>query len=63
MTDQEVDPSMQRAFTAISDSSKEESEDGEFENQSQLAIEQRDKYDFLTLIAKIDSEDDDTQKR
>ena len=45
------------------DLSEEEFEDGGFENQSLLAIEQSNKYDFLALIAEKDSEDDDNQSK
>ena len=59
MTNQEADLSTRRAFAAKGDLSEEEFEDGGFENQSLLAIEQSNKYDFLALIAKTDSEDDE----
>ena len=58
MTNQEADLSMRRVFAAMGDLSEEEFEDGGFENQSLLAIEQSNKYDFLALIAETDSEDD-----
>ena len=47
---------MKRTFAAMGDLLEEESEDEGFENQSLLAIEQSNKYDFLALIAEIDSE-------
>ena len=50
MTNQEADLSTKRAFAAMGDLSKEEFEDGGFENQSLLEIEQSNKYDFLALI-------------
>ena len=59
MTNQEADLSTRRAFAAMGDLSEEEFEDKEFENQSLLAIEQSNKYDFLALIAETDSEDDE----
>ena len=59
MTNQEADLSTRRAFAAMGDLSEEEFEDGGFENQSLLAIEQSNKYDFLALIAETDSEDDE----
>ncbi|XP_015075378.1 uncharacterized protein LOC107019377 [Solanum pennellii] len=59
MTNQEADLSTRRSFTAMGDLSEEEFEDGGFENQSLLAIEQSNKYDFLALIAETDSEDDE----
>ncbi|KAK6784021.1 hypothetical protein RDI58_017475 [Solanum bulbocastanum] len=51
MTNQEVDLSMKKAFAAIGGMSEDQSEDEETENQSLLAIEQTDKYDFLALVA------------
>ncbi|KAK6784555.1 hypothetical protein RDI58_018010 [Solanum bulbocastanum] len=51
MTNQEADLSMNKAFVAIGGMSKDESKDEEAENQSLLAIEQTDKYDFLALVA------------
>ncbi|KAG5620764.1 hypothetical protein H5410_005982 [Solanum commersonii] len=59
MSNQEADLSMKRAFAAMGNSSEEESEDGGFENQSLLAIEQTNKYDFLALIIETDSEDEE----
>ena len=59
MTNQIVDLSMKRTFAAMGDLLEEESEDEGFENQSLLAIEQSNKYDFLALIVVIDSEDDE----
>ncbi|XP_027773725.1 uncharacterized protein LOC114077619 [Solanum pennellii] len=59
MTNQEADLSTRRAFAAMGDLSEEEFEDGGFKNQSLLAIEQSNKYDFLALIAETDSEDDE----
>ncbi|KAG5590067.1 hypothetical protein H5410_040581 [Solanum commersonii] len=47
MTNQEADLSIKRAFAAMGGMS----EDEEAENQSLLAIEQSDKYDFLALVA------------
>lgn len=58
MTNQEADLSTRRAFAAMGDLSEEEFEDEGFENQSLLAIEQSNKYDFLALIAETDSGDD-----
>ena len=51
MTTQEADMSMKRAFAAIGNSSDEEFEGDETENQSLLALEQEDDYDFLALVA------------
>ena len=51
MTTQEADMSMKRAFAAMGNSSDEEFEGDETENQSLLALEQEDDYDFLALIA------------
>ncbi|KAH0685494.1 hypothetical protein KY290_016972 [Solanum tuberosum] len=51
MTNQESDLSMKKAFAAMGGMSEEESEDEESKNQSLLAIEQTDKYDFLALVA------------
>ncbi|XP_069146069.1 uncharacterized protein [Solanum lycopersicum] len=59
MTNQEADLSTRRAFATMGDLSEEEFEDGGFENQSLLAIEQSNKYDFLALIAETHSEDDE----
>ena len=50
---------MKRSFASMGDLSEEEFEDGRFENQSLLAIEQSNKYDFLALIAETDFEDDE----
>ncbi|KAG5572241.1 hypothetical protein H5410_062007 [Solanum commersonii] len=58
MTNQEDDLLMKRAFAAMGDSSEEEYEDGGFKNQSLLEIEQKDKYDFLALIAETELEDE-----
>lgn len=54
MTNQEADLSTKRAFAAMGDLSKEEFEDGGFENQSLFAIEQSN-----ALIAETDFEDDE----
>ena len=51
MTTQEADMSMKRAFAAMGNSSDEEFEGDETENQSLLALEQEDDYDFLALVA------------
>ncbi|XP_049372830.1 uncharacterized protein LOC125837800 [Solanum verrucosum] len=51
MTNQEADISMNKAFAAMGGMSEDESEDEEVENQSLLAIEKTDKYDFLALVA------------
>ena len=59
MTNQEADLSTKRAFAAMGDLSEEAFEDGGFKNQSLLAIEQSNKYDFLALHAETDSEDDE----
>ncbi|KAG5586599.1 hypothetical protein H5410_047033 [Solanum commersonii] len=47
MTNQKADLSMKKAFDAMGGMS----EDEKVENQSLLAIEQTDKYDFLGLVA------------
>ena len=47
MTNQEVDPSMKRAYATMEDSSKKQSEDKGFKNQSLLVLEQTNKYDFF----------------
>ncbi|KAH0672731.1 hypothetical protein KY290_024960 [Solanum tuberosum] len=51
MTNQEADISMKKTFATMGGMSEDESEDKEVENQSLLAIEQTDKYDFLALVA------------
>ncbi|KAG5611456.1 hypothetical protein H5410_022737 [Solanum commersonii] len=51
MTNQEADLLMKKAFAAMGGMPKDESKDEETKNQSLLAIEQTDKYDFLTLVA------------
>ena len=63
MTNQEADLSTKRAFAALGDLSEEEFEDGRFENQSLLAIEQSNRYDFFSLIAETDSEDDEEDNK
>ena len=63
MTNQEADLSTRRAFAAMGDLSEEEFEDEGFENQSLLAIEQSNKYDFLALHAETDSEDDEEHNK
>ncbi|KAG5579828.1 hypothetical protein H5410_050455 [Solanum commersonii] len=40
------------------DSLEEESKDKRFKNQSLLAIEETDKYDFLARVAKTESKDE-----
>ncbi|KAG5581728.1 hypothetical protein H5410_052355 [Solanum commersonii] len=45
---------MKKAFAAMGGMLEDESEDEETENQSLLAIEQTDKYDFLALVAIIE---------
>ncbi|KAH0765386.1 hypothetical protein KY285_001257 [Solanum tuberosum] len=57
MTNQEVDPSMNKAFATIGGMSEDESEDEETENQSLLAIKQTDKYDFLAPVAIVEPEE------
>ena len=42
---------MKKAFAAMGSSSNEESDDGEIENKSLVALEQSDKYEFLALVA------------
>ena len=59
MTNQEADISTRRVFAAMGNLSEEEFEDGGFKNQSLLAIEQSNKYDFLALIAETYFEDDE----
>ncbi|XP_069154457.1 uncharacterized protein [Solanum lycopersicum] len=59
MTNQEADLSMKRAFASVGDLSEEEFEDGRFENQSLLAMQKSNKYDFMALTAETDSEDDE----
>nr|XP_010322045.1 uncharacterized protein LOC101268110 [Solanum lycopersicum] len=51
MTTQEADMSIKRAFAAMGNSSDEDFEGDETENQSLLALEQEDDYDFLALVA------------
>ena len=63
MTNQEAALSMKRTFASMGDLSEEELEDGRFENQSLLAIEQSNKYDFLALIAETCSEDDEVDDK
>ena len=60
MTTQEADMSMKRAFAAMGNSSDEESEGDETENQSLLALEQEDDYDFLALVAVENKEERET---
>nr|XP_010319962.1 uncharacterized protein LOC104647085 [Solanum lycopersicum] len=60
MTTQEADMSMKRAFAAMGNSSEEESEGDETENQSLLALEQEDDYDFLALVAVETKEEKET---
>ena len=52
--------SMEKAFAAIGNSSDEESEGDETENQSLLALEQEDDYDFLALVAVETKEEKET---
>ena len=59
MTNQEADILTKRAFAAMGDLSEEEFEDGRFENQSLLAMQKSNKYDFMALTAETDSEDDE----
>ena len=54
---------MKRTFAAMGDLLEEDSEDEGFENQSLLAIEQSNKYDFLAVIIETDSEDDEEDDR
>ena len=60
MTTQEADMSMKRAFAAMGNSSDEEFEGDETENQSLLALEQEDDYDFLALVAVETKEEKET---
>nr|XP_025887992.1 uncharacterized protein LOC112941868 [Solanum lycopersicum] len=60
MTIQEADMSMKRAFAAMGNSSDEEFEGDEIENQSLLALEQEDDYDFLALVAVENKEERET---
>ena len=60
MTTQEADMSMKRAFAARGNSSDEDSEGDETENQSLLALEQEDYYDFLALVAVETKEERET---
>ncbi|XP_069145603.1 intracellular protein transport protein USO1-like [Solanum lycopersicum] len=60
MTTQETDMSMKRAFAAMGNSSDEESEGDETKNQSLLALEQEDDYDFLALVAVETKEEKET---
>ncbi|XP_027772696.1 uncharacterized protein LOC107019735 [Solanum pennellii] len=60
MTTQEADMSMKRAFAAMGSSSDEEFEGDETENQSLLALEQEDDYDFLALVAVETKEERET---
>ena len=60
MTTQEADMSMKRAFAARGNSSDEDSEGDETENQSLLALEQEDDYDFLALVAVENKEERET---
>ena len=60
MTTQEADMSMKRAFAAMGNSSDEEFEGDETENQSLLALEQEDDYDFLDLVAAETKEEKET---
>ncbi|KAH0682992.1 hypothetical protein KY290_021584 [Solanum tuberosum] len=53
MTNQEANLSMKKAFAVMGGIS----EDEQTENQSLLAIEQTDKYDFLALLAIAEPED------
>lgn len=55
MTIQEADLSIKNAFTAMGGMSEDESKDEEAENQSLLAIEQVNKYDFLALVSMIEA--------
>ncbi|KAG5590234.1 hypothetical protein H5410_040748 [Solanum commersonii] len=59
MTNQEANFSMKKAFAAMGNLSEEESEDEELENKSLLAIEQIDEYDFLALVAILESEEEE----
>ncbi|XP_069150603.1 uncharacterized protein [Solanum lycopersicum] len=60
MTTQEADMSMKRAFAAMGNSSDEEFEGDETENQSLLALEQEDDYEFLALVAVETKEERET---
>ena len=60
MTTQEADMSMKRDFAAMGSSSDEEFEGDETENQSLLALEQKDDYDFLALVAMETKEEKET---
>ncbi|XP_069151168.1 uncharacterized protein [Solanum lycopersicum] len=60
MTTQEADMSMKRVFAAMGNSFDEESEGDETENQSLLALEQEDDYDFLALVAVETKEEKET---
>ena len=60
MTTQEADMSMKRAFAAMGNSSDEEFGGDETENQSLLALEQEDYYDFLALVAVETKEERET---
>ncbi|KAG5611260.1 hypothetical protein H5410_022541 [Solanum commersonii] len=63
MTNQEANLSMKKAFAVMGGISEDESEDGQTENQSLLAIEQTDKYDFLALLAIAEPEDKENNCR
>ncbi|KAG5632799.1 hypothetical protein H5410_004516 [Solanum commersonii] len=59
---QHANLSMNKAFAAMGNLSEEESEYGELENKSLLAIEQADEYDFLALIAISESEEEEEER-
>lgn len=56
MTTQEVDISIKKDFTVMGNPTDEESDYGEIENKSFLALEQSDEYDFPTLAIETKEE-------
>lgn len=55
MTNQEADLLMQRALAGLTSKSGEESNGEAPENQSPMAIKKPDKYNFLVVIATVES--------
>lgn len=55
MANQKVDLSLKRALAALGNNSSEESGGEVLENQSFVAIEGLEKYDFLTLVVIMES--------
>ncbi|XP_055824625.1 uncharacterized protein LOC129893151 [Solanum dulcamara] len=59
ITNQKADMTVKKAFAAMENSSREESDGTKAENQSLLAMKGEREYDFLSLVAIAESDDEE----